>query len=68
MCYFLGSTLANYIPKSGSSEDFQLGITRALQTIPIVEAKNSEAYEEDSFPEIEEPILFSAGTNSDILF
>ncbi|KAF2905376.1 hypothetical protein ILUMI_00794 [Ignelater luminosus] len=64
-----GSSLANYIPKSGSTEDFQLGITRSMPTSPVItEAKNDGAYLESTLDEVEEPVLFSAGTNSDILF
>ncbi|KAF5304262.1 hypothetical protein FQA39_LY09789 [Lamprigera yunnana] len=65
----LGSTLANYIPKAGASEDFQLGITRSMPIQqPIIETKNNGAYVESEMQEVDEPILFSAGTNSDILF
>ncbi|KAK4881129.1 hypothetical protein RN001_004448 [Aquatica leii] len=63
-----GSSLANYIPKAGATEDFQLGITRTVPTQSIVETKNSGAYVEAEMQEIEEPILFSAETNSDMLF
>ncbi|KAK5649598.1 hypothetical protein RI129_000627 [Pyrocoelia pectoralis] len=64
-----GSSLASYIPKSGSTEDFQLGITRSTSTQQhIVETKNSSAFVESEMQEVDEPILFSAGTNSDILF
>lgn len=61
---FLGSTLANYTPKS-TAEDFLPGITQ--RTTPALQ--NSEINAEDVvLEEYEEPILFSAGTNSDILF
>lgn len=64
-----GSSLANYIPKSGSTDDFQLGITRSMPTPPLItEAKNDGAYLESLLDEVDEPVLFSAGTNSDILF
>ncbi|KAF5298231.1 hypothetical protein FQR65_LT09742 [Abscondita terminalis] len=63
-----GSSLANYIPKAGTTEDFQLGITRSIPAQTIVETKNSGAYIEAEMQQIDEPILFSAGTNSDILF
>lgn len=62
---FLGSTLSNYIPKSGSKEDFQLGITRSsIPTSPTV----NENQNEETLDDIDEPVLFSSGTNSDILF
>lgn len=59
---FLGSTLANYTPKS--TEDFQPGITQRTTPTP---SHNNEV-QDVVLEEIEEPILFSAGTNSDILF
>lgn len=51
-----------------STEDFQLGVTR---TAPIAAPKSElEKKEEEQsiLKEVEEPMLFSAGTNSDILF
>lgn len=64
-----GSSLASYIPKSGSSEDFQLGITRSTPTQQLLlETKNSSAFLESEMQEVDQPILFSSGTNSDILF
>lgn len=67
--FFLGSSLANYTPKAGiSTDDFQLGVTR---TAPIAVPKSEvEKTEEDEsmLKEVEQPMLFSAGTNSDILF
>lgn len=63
----LGSSLANYTPKAGiSTEDFQLGVTR---TTPVVAQKSeAEKDEQGILKEVEQPMLFSAGTNSDILF
>lgn len=69
-----GSTLANYQPKSGFSiEDFQLGVTKSA-TVSANSASSGTTQEEEakterqSMSEIHEPIMFSAGTNSDILF
>lgn len=62
---FSGSSLANYTPKTGvAAEDFQLGVTRAAP----VAALRSEVEERTVLEEVEQPMLFSAGTNSDILF
>lgn len=67
--FFLGSTLANYTPKAGiSTEDFQLGVTRTTPiTTPKSEPEKNEE-EQSILKEVEQPMLFSAGTNSDILF
>lgn len=58
--------MANYTPKGGiSADNFQLGVTRTVSTVtPVVEIEKSKRSRQD----VEEPILFSAGTNSDILF
>lgn len=66
--YFLlfpGSSLANYTPKGGASiEEFQLGVTRSVAS-PAPAAVKAQIEE---LQEVEQPIVFSAGTNSDILF
>jgi hypothetical protein len=59
-----GSSLANYTPKS--TEDFQPGVTRSVQNLPT--KTESPESSELILQEIEKPILFSAGANSDILF
>jgi hypothetical protein len=56
--------LANYTPKS--TEDFQPGVTRSVQNLPT--KTESPESSELILQEIEKPILFSAGANSDILF
>lgn len=51
-----------------STDDFQLGVTRA---VPITTPKSELEKKEEGqsiLTEVEEPMLFSAGTNSDILF
>ncbi|EEZ99320.1 probable serine/threonine-protein kinase nek3 [Tribolium castaneum] len=57
------SSLANYTPKS--TEEFQPGVTRSVQ---IVSTKHENTDTEPTLQQIEKPILFSAGANSDILF
>jgi hypothetical protein len=59
-----GSSLDNYTPKS--TEDFQPGVTRSVQNLPT--KTESPESSELILQEIEKPILFSAGANSDILF
>lgn len=40
-----------------------------MPTSPVItEARNDGAYLESTLDELDEPVLFSAGTNSDILF
>lgn len=68
-----GSTLANYQPKSGFSiEDFQLGVTKtatvSTHNAPSGTAQEEAKTESQMLSEVHEPIMFSAGTNSDILF
>ncbi|KAK9887569.1 hypothetical protein WA026_023376 [Henosepilachna vigintioctopunctata] len=65
-----GSSLANYTPKS--TEEFQPGITRSTPNIP---SPNSALAKHDLpqadpplVEEIDLPITFSSGTNSDMLF
>ncbi|CAH0553684.1 unnamed protein product [Brassicogethes aeneus] len=60
-----GSTLSNYTPKG--TEDFQLGVTRSIQS-SLQTVDKDETDKADLMKEAEEPIAFSAGTNSDILF
>lgn len=60
-----GSSLGNYTPKGGYTfDDFQLGVTRS-NSAPT---STKESLIEDEVEAIEEPVLFSSGTNSDILF
>ncbi|XP_066137392.1 uncharacterized protein DDB_G0284459 isoform X2 [Euwallacea fornicatus] len=65
-----GSSLATYTPKT--TEDFQLGVSKSFQDIPVsipkseVQAKETEA--DVVLEEIEKPVLFSSGSTSDILF
>ncbi|KAL3277374.1 hypothetical protein HHI36_012723 [Cryptolaemus montrouzieri] len=63
-----GSSLANYTPKS--TEDFQPGITRSFPNQPSPQPKptSAEEIEQSLFEEVDQPITFSAGTNSDMLF
>lgn len=57
--------MATYTPRS-TAEEFQPGITRSLQNVPT----KTEALESQDIilEELDRPILFSAGANSDILF
>lgn len=66
-----GSTLANYTPKT--TETFQPGVTRSVPIRSLSETSNAHAetdtaIESQMLEETEEPVTFSAGTNSDILF
>ncbi|XP_044259865.1 uncharacterized protein LOC123008228 [Tribolium madens] len=58
------SSLANYTPKS--TEEFQPGVTRSVQIVQSTKHENTDT--ESILQQVEKPILFSAGTNSDILF
>lgn len=60
----LGSTLANYTPK-GAANEFQLGVTKAP---PPPLPTDILAKEDEDVIEHDTPMLFSSGTNADILF
>ncbi|XP_065169563.1 uncharacterized protein bif isoform X1 [Atheta coriaria] len=59
-----GSTLANYTPK-GAANEFQLGVTKAP---PPPLPTDILAKEDEDVIEHDTPMLFSSGTNADILF
>ncbi|ERL83734.1 hypothetical protein D910_00947 [Dendroctonus ponderosae] len=66
-----GSSLATYTPKT--TETFQLGVTKSFQetsTAPKVGVQvNQEVSQADVLlEETVEPVLFSSGSTSDILF
>lgn len=61
----LGTSLGNYTPKS--TEEFQPGVTRSVQNAPISKPEVPDT-NELILQEVEKPILFSAGANTDILF
>lgn len=78
-CHFVGSMLANYTPKTAvPMEEFQFGvqptpagtagkITNSLGVIQNHEEHIDEMKAENVMVD-NGPMLFSAGTNSDILF
>lgn len=58
--------MGNYTPKSGYTiEEFQLGVTKTTTNVPEVE---KDQCDESVLIEYEQHVVFSAGTNSDILF
>ncbi|XP_044758000.1 uncharacterized protein LOC123316089 [Coccinella septempunctata] len=63
-----GSYLANYIPKS--TEEFQPGVSRSVHPLTPPPTKEEQIEEDDQalLEEVEQPVTFSAGTNSDMLF
>ncbi|XP_066256408.1 uncharacterized protein bif isoform X3 [Euwallacea similis] len=65
-----GSSLATYTPKT--TEDFQLGVSKSFQDIPVTipksEMQTKETEADVVLEEIEKPVLFSSGSTSDILF
>ncbi|XP_045468664.1 titin [Harmonia axyridis] len=61
-----GSYLANYIPKA--TEEFQPGVTRSTPPSTTPPTKQEPMEEELLLEEVDQPITFSAGTNSDMLF
>ncbi|CAH1128626.1 unnamed protein product [Ceutorhynchus assimilis] len=63
-----GSSLSSYTPKT--TEDFQLGITKSFQEPPPLSPKPVETQEDQQtvLEEVEQPVLFSSGSTSDILF
>lgn len=63
--------MANYTPKAGVSyDDFQLGVTKSAPTTSTSNKNGSEVENLSDLvlTEMDEPVVFSAGTNSDILF
>ncbi|XP_060525930.1 uncharacterized protein LOC132701771 isoform X2 [Cylas formicarius] len=63
-----GSSLANYTPRT--MEEFHLGITRSVpHHQPVISKPDVLGQSSDLLlEEVDNPILFSAGTNSDMLF
>lgn len=63
-----GSTLANYTPKVGyADEQFQLGVTKTSTPLILPDTEKDQV-DESTLIEEEPHIVFSAGTNADILF